>query len=99
MPDDENGLATGKALGEKQQVMKRFGTIEEAGKLCLFIAADATFTTGVDHLLVCHRRFSDLKYAKCDYQLVESNYSASYNYYCHAYNSHDLERVGLQDCK
>eukprot|EP01147_Barroeca_monosierra_P009823 gene9823-2016_t len=51
LPDDENGLATGKALGEKQQVMKRFGTIEEAGKLCLFIAADATFTTGVDHLL------------------------------------------------
>ena len=31
--------------------MGRMGTIEEAGKLCLFIAAEATFTTGVDHLL------------------------------------------------
>jgi hypothetical protein len=27
------------------------GTPEEAGRLCLFIAAEATFTTGVDHLL------------------------------------------------
>ena len=27
------------------------GTIEEAGRLCLFLAAEATFTTGVDHIL------------------------------------------------
>jgi hypothetical protein len=27
------------------------GTLEESGKLCLFIAADATFQTGVDFLL------------------------------------------------
>jgi hypothetical protein len=27
------------------------GTIAEAGKLCLFLAAEATFTAGVDHLL------------------------------------------------
>jgi len=27
------------------------GTIEEVGKLCLFIAAEATFTTGVDHII------------------------------------------------
>ncbi len=40
------------ADGAREQVMGRFGTIEESGKLCLFIAADATFTTGVDHLLV-----------------------------------------------
>ena len=26
------------------------GTIEEAGRLCLFLAAEATFTTGVDHI-------------------------------------------------
>eukprot|EP00026_Physarum_polycephalum_P013605 Phypoly_transcript_14022.p1 GENE.Phypoly_transcript_14022~~Phypoly_transcript_14022.p1 ORF type:complete len:268 (+),score=49.08 Phypoly_transcript_14022:181-984(+) len=32
------------------QWMGRMGTIEESGKLCLFIAAEATFTTGVDHL-------------------------------------------------
>jgi len=27
------------------------GTIEEAGRLCLFLATEATFTTGVDHVL------------------------------------------------
>ena len=27
------------------------GTIAEAGKLCLYLAADATFTTGVDHVI------------------------------------------------
>jgi hypothetical protein len=31
--------------------MGRMGTIEEAGKLCLFIASEATFTTGVDHII------------------------------------------------
>ncbi|XP_038052830.1 17-beta-hydroxysteroid dehydrogenase 14-like [Patiria miniata] len=29
----------------------RFGTLEESGKLCLFIAADATFCTGNDFLM------------------------------------------------
>ena len=28
--------------------MKRFGTLEEVGKLCLFLATDATFCTGTD---------------------------------------------------
>jgi NAD(P)-dependent dehydrogenase (short-subunit alcohol dehydrogenase family) len=37
--------------GEAAQLLGRMGTIEEAGKLCLFIAAEATFTTGVDHIL------------------------------------------------
>ena len=37
--------------GEAAQLMGRMGTIEEAGKLCLFIAAEATFTTGVDHII------------------------------------------------
>lgn len=43
----------GKCLadGEGAQLLGRMGTIEEAGKLCLFLAADATFTTGVDHIL------------------------------------------------
>jgi len=40
-----------KADGDAAQVLGRMGTIEEAGKLCLFLAADATFTTGVDHIL------------------------------------------------
>jgi NAD(P)-dependent dehydrogenase (short-subunit alcohol dehydrogenase family) len=40
-----------KADGDAAQVLGRMGTIEEAGKLCLFLASEATFTTGVDHLL------------------------------------------------
>jgi len=40
-----------KADGDAAQVLGRMGTIEEAGKLCLFLAAEATFTTGVDHIL------------------------------------------------
>jgi NAD(P)-dependent dehydrogenase (short-subunit alcohol dehydrogenase family) len=37
--------------GENAQPMGRMGTIEEVGKLCLFIASEATFTTGVDHII------------------------------------------------
>lgn len=40
-----------RATGEAAQVLGRMGTIEEVGRLCLFIAAEATFTTGVDHLI------------------------------------------------
>ena len=40
-----------RADGDAAQVMGRMGTIEEAGRLCLFLAAEATFTTGVDHIL------------------------------------------------
>ncbi|HWK10987.1 MAG TPA: SDR family NAD(P)-dependent oxidoreductase [Vicinamibacterales bacterium] len=40
-----------RADGDAAQLLGRMGTIEEAGRLCLFIAADATFTTGVDHIL------------------------------------------------
>ncbi len=40
-----------RAEGEAAQVLGRMGTPEEVGHLCLYIAADATFTTGVDHLL------------------------------------------------
>ena len=37
--------------GEAAQLLGRMGTIEEVGKLCLFIAFEATFTTGVDHII------------------------------------------------
>lgn len=37
--------------GDAAQLLGRMGTIEEVGKLCLFIAAEATFTTGVDHVI------------------------------------------------
>jgi len=40
-----------RADGEAAQVMGRMGTLEEAGRLCLFLAAEATFTTGVDHVI------------------------------------------------
>jgi NAD(P)-dependent dehydrogenase (short-subunit alcohol dehydrogenase family) len=40
-----------RTAGEAAQLLARMGTIEEAGKLCLFIAAEATFTTGVDHII------------------------------------------------
>src|ERR1043166_6794630 len=37
--------------GEAAQPLGRMGTIEEVCKLCLFIASEATFTTGVDHII------------------------------------------------
>jgi NAD(P)-dependent dehydrogenase (short-subunit alcohol dehydrogenase family) len=40
-----------RADGEAAQLLGRMGTIEEAGRLALFLAAEATFTTGVDHVL------------------------------------------------
>jgi NAD(P)-dependent dehydrogenase (short-subunit alcohol dehydrogenase family) len=40
-----------KAEGEAAQWLGRMGTPEEAGRLCLFLAAEASFTTGVDHVL------------------------------------------------
>jgi NAD(P)-dependent dehydrogenase (short-subunit alcohol dehydrogenase family) len=39
-----------RAEGDAAQLMGRMGTIEETGQLCLFLAAEATFTTGVDHI-------------------------------------------------
>lgn len=40
-----------RADGDAAQPLGRMGTIEEAGKMCLYIAADATFSTGTDFLL------------------------------------------------
>jgi NAD(P)-dependent dehydrogenase (short-subunit alcohol dehydrogenase family) len=40
-----------RADGEAAQLLGRMGTAEEAGRLCLFLASEATFTTGVDHIL------------------------------------------------
>jgi NAD(P)-dependent dehydrogenase (short-subunit alcohol dehydrogenase family) len=40
-----------RADGEAAQLLGRMGTLEEAGRLCLFLAAEATFTTGVDHII------------------------------------------------
>lgn len=40
-----------RAEGEEAQLVGRMGRVEEVGRLCLFIAAEATFTTGVDHII------------------------------------------------
>ena len=40
-----------RADGDAAQLVGRMGTIDETGRLCLFQAAEATFTTGVDHIL------------------------------------------------
>jgi len=40
-----------RADGDAAQLLGRMGTLEEAGRLCLYLAAEATFTTGVDHIL------------------------------------------------
>ena len=40
-----------RADGEAAQLLGRMGAIEEVGRLALFLAAEATFTTGVDHSL------------------------------------------------
>ena len=40
-----------RAAGEAAQLVGRMGRVEEVGRLCLFIAAEATFTTGVDHII------------------------------------------------
>ncbi len=59
--------------GESAQLLGRMGTIEEAGRLCLYIAADATFTTGVDHVL---SGGAELGYCPCkhtDTVMVESS--------------------------
>ena len=40
-----------RADGEAAQLLRRMGTPEEVARLCLFIAAEATFTTGVDHII------------------------------------------------
>lgn len=40
-----------RADGEAAQPVGRMGCAEEVGRLALFIAAEATFTTGVDHII------------------------------------------------
>lgn len=40
-----------RAEGEAAQLLGRMGCVDEVGRLCLFIASEATFTTGVDHVI------------------------------------------------
>ena len=43
--------AATRQAGEEAQPFGRMGTPREVGLLCLYLAADATFTTGVDHVI------------------------------------------------
>lgn len=49
--DGEKDPDAAKEAGDKVQVMQRKGTIVENGRLCLSIASELTFTTGVDHII------------------------------------------------
>jgi NAD(P)-dependent dehydrogenase (short-subunit alcohol dehydrogenase family) len=49
--DASSDPAKTRADGDAAQLLGRMGSIEESGHLCLFLAAEATFTTGVDHIL------------------------------------------------
>ncbi len=46
-PDPARAIAD----GETAQVLGRMGTVDEVGRLAVFLASGATFTTGIDHLL------------------------------------------------
>lgn len=48
--DAEADPTAAREAGERVQVLRRMGTILETGRLCLCIASDLTFTTGVDHI-------------------------------------------------
>jgi NAD(P)-dependent dehydrogenase (short-subunit alcohol dehydrogenase family) len=49
--DASTDRTAARADGDAAQAMGRMGTPEEVGRLCLYLAADATFTTGVDHII------------------------------------------------
>lgn len=48
--DAEKDPVAAREAGERVQVMGRMGNVLETGRLCLCIAADLTFTTGVNHV-------------------------------------------------
>ena len=49
--DRASDPAACRAEGEAAQPLGRMGMAEEVGGLCLYLAAAATFTTGVDHII------------------------------------------------
>jgi NAD(P)-dependent dehydrogenase (short-subunit alcohol dehydrogenase family) len=49
--DAASDPAACREAGEAAQPLGRMGTPREVGLLCLYLAADATFTTGVDHIV------------------------------------------------
>jgi NAD(P)-dependent dehydrogenase (short-subunit alcohol dehydrogenase family) len=49
--DQARDPAQYRADGDAAQLLGRMGTVEEAARLCLYLASDATFTTGVDYII------------------------------------------------
>jgi NAD(P)-dependent dehydrogenase (short-subunit alcohol dehydrogenase family) len=64
--DNAPDSAQCRAEGEAAQLLGRMGTVEEVAKLCLFIAAEATFTTGVDHLISGGAELGYGRKTRCD---------------------------------
>ena len=54
------------------QLLGRFGTIEECGLVCLFLAADATFFTGID---IPVSGVAELNYGNKNMQAKENPFS------------------------
>ena len=49
--EDDGTILIATADGEAAQPLGRMGTAQEVARLCLFLAAEATFTTGADHFV------------------------------------------------
>lgn len=49
--DAEPDPVAAQQAGSRVQALGRMGTVLEAGRLCLCVAADMSFTTGVDHIM------------------------------------------------
>jgi NAD(P)-dependent dehydrogenase (short-subunit alcohol dehydrogenase family) len=49
--DASDDPAKTRVEGDAAQLMGRMGTVDEVARLCLFIASEATFSTGADHII------------------------------------------------
>jgi NAD(P)-dependent dehydrogenase (short-subunit alcohol dehydrogenase family) len=49
--DQSSDPARTRADGEAAQPFGRMGEPKEAARLCLYLASEATFTTGADHII------------------------------------------------
>jgi NAD(P)-dependent dehydrogenase (short-subunit alcohol dehydrogenase family) len=59
--------AAAREAGDTAQPFGRMGTPREVGRLCLFLATDATFTTGADHII---SGGAELGYGKKTWQAI-----------------------------
>ena len=64
-----------RAEGERAQLLGRLGCAAEVGRLCLFIASAATFTTGVDHIISGGAELGYAQKSRSNGHLREDQYS------------------------